>query len=175
MITKTINLYSLDELSEKAKEKAHDDYLEMLDFPLLSEEMTDRLEILLLEKGIKWQEIKEKTGIWKNRKVHYSLSHSQGDGTMFTGRFYWKDKTITISHSGHYYHSYSKNIYIEDEEGNLIDDENDEFEKIYQSICKELENIGYSHIESETSFETFKENSELNGWTYREDGTSESL
>ena len=139
MITKQINLYTYDELNEKAKEKALNDFRENRDYPFLNDEMTCKAKELLKEYNI---------DIVKDFKVFYSLSYCQGDGAMFQGWFKFNDVDIFIKQRGLYYHSNSKELQFYNIEGKEIDDENN-FNTIYKEICKELEKYGYSCIESE--------------------------
>ena len=170
MKTKTINLYSFDELSKEAQEKARVEYNTSKDQDnyLLTEFLEERLQDLLKENKIKSD----------NVKIMYSLSYCQGDGVMFSGNFNWGTWKVDIKHSGHYYHSNSKDI-----EMYQVDDESiypeqhtlDKFEKIYQSICKELEKYGYDIIETEDSMENFKENCEANDFLFTIDGVKTEL
>ena len=57
-----------------------------------------------------------------------------------------------------------------------IENEKDEqeFEELYQDICKKMERAGYEHIEWCTSEEVFIESCEANGYTFRENGEMEN-
>jgi hypothetical protein len=173
MKTKTINLYSYDELSEKAQEKALGEWNEGNDYPLMQSDMINRLKEVLEERGIKYDE--------DSIDVRYSLSHSQGDGFMFEGVLEWGKYTIYIKHDGnpHYYHSHTANIEIQETDnlGFHVENEKDEkaFEDIYQSICKEMEDIAYGEIEYQMSEELFQQTCEANEYTFREDGTMENF
>lgn len=182
MKTKTINLYTIKELSKEAQEKAHRNYTKDNDYPFLGEAMKEHLIDLLAENGI--QELdKEKT------RVFYSLGYSQGDGAMFEGVFeygsalekvggQWKRYQVIVKQSGHYYHYNSKTLEITS--GDDIANEADEAvykefdEDFYKPICKKLEKYGYDWIEEEDSIEHFVDECEQNGWTFREDGTMEN-
>lgn len=171
MKTKTINLYSFNELSKEAQEKARAEWASKNDYPFLNEWMTERLKDLLAEHKIKSDDM----------KVYYSLSYCQGDGAMFTGEFIWKKYTIFITHSGHYHHSNSKSIEIHETNNLGIDIGDDyepkvyaDFEKIYQKICKELERYGYDLIETEDSMENFKEMCDANDYFFTMDGVMEN-
>lgn len=171
-ITREYNLYTFDELSQEAKDKARAKHIEHNEYYFLSDCMNNRLHELLEDNHVKDLNDTSKAGT-KPTQVLYSLSYCQGDGAMFEGNYVWNGYTITIEHSGHYYHSNSKNIKITDEEGN--EPETDEplkaFEVIYQKICKELETFGYRFIEEEDSEERFAEDCEANEWTFLSDGT----
>lgn len=171
MKTKEITLYEYSELSPQAKKKALDYHREHGFDTYDLQVHLDNLISDLLEK----HKIKPAEGTYA--KIYYSLSNSQGDGAMFEGTFDWKNYTVKIKQSGHYYHSNSKVIEIvgENEHGTYDAPEADEnaFEAIYQSICKELEKVGYEHIEDMESESYFIELCNANEWTFREDGTLE--
>lgn len=170
MKTKTITLYEYAELSPEAKERALNDWNEYNDDPMMQSHMINLLKEELEERGIKYDE--------NSIDVRYSLSHCQGDGFMFEGELEWGKYTIYIKHSGLYYHSYSKTVEMQETDnlGFHIEDEKDEaeFEALYQEICKKMERIGYDHIEHITSEESFIEECNANGYTFREDGTMEN-
>lgn len=163
MKTKTIELYEYDELSPEAKEKARAQWNEHNDNPLMQSHMINLLKEKLDDRKIKYDV--------DSIDVRYSLSYCQGDGFMFEGTLYDdKGRTITIKHSGRYYHSYSKEIdYPEASERDYAN-----FEKVYQSICKEMEKIGYDEIEYQESEESFREACEANGYTFRINGEMEN-
>lgn len=187
MKTKTIKLYSLDELSKEAQEKAHSDWSNGNDYMFLEDHMAEWLHELLEENGIKDTNDTSKPGT-KPTPVLYSLSNSQGDGVMFCGTFQWKKYQVHIMRVGKYYHSNSKTIEIQAlnnlgfdivDDGAISDEESEkiyqEFDSVYQTICKELERKGYEAIEYENSMELFREVSHFNDWTFREDGVMENL
>ena len=177
MKTKTINLYSYSELSKEAQEKAHSKYIESNDYYFLSDCLNERLHELLQENNIKDLNDTSKPNT-KPTQVQYSLSNCQGDGAMFAGIFEWKNNTITIEQSGRYYHSNSKTITYNDFVGEEKEHEEEklakEFEKIYQSICKELETFGYNFIDQENSLESFIELCEANDYTFLANGIMEN-
>ena len=96
----TINLYNFNELSESAKEKAIQDWIEHDDLPFLEGAMDDYLIDLLIDNGIESD----------NAKTFYSLSYCQGDGAMFEGSFMYQGVSIVAKQSGHYYHCSSKQL-----------------------------------------------------------------
>lgn len=180
-IQKEYTLYTFDELSQEAKDKARQKHNENNDYYFLEDCMNERLHELLQENFIKDMNDTSKAGT-KPTQVQYSLSYCQGDGAMFTGDFILKDYInknkdggnyiAHIKHSGRYYHSNSKTIDIRDEEDNEAPKEiYDAFEVTYQKICKELERYGYNFIEYEDSEESFRENCEANEYTFLSDGT----
>lgn len=162
MKTTTITLYEYNELPKAAQEKALAAWREGNDYYFLDDYLNEMLHELLGDHGILDTNDTSKPGT-KPIQVMYSLSCLQGDGCMFEGTFEFKGKTVTIKHSGHYYHSYSKTTDWEDDEDMAI---SKAFETVYQSICKELERIGYAYIEDEDSEERFIETCESNGYTF---------
>lgn len=176
MKTKTLTLYDYSELSKEAKEVALRKWRENNEYLFLDDFMAHKLHELLEENGIKDKNDTSKAGT-RPTPVYYSLSYCQGDGAMFQGSFKWNGYNVDIKHRGHYYHSYSADVEITDEEGN--EPETGEplkaFELIYQNICGELEDFGYSTMREEDSEERFIEVCELNEWTFRENGLLENL
>lgn len=159
MKTITKNIYSFNELSKKAQEKAHQDYKNRNTYEFLEQYLLDELNIELEENNIK------ENG---NKKVLYSLSYSQGDGVCFIGDFIWEDVEISITHNFRYYHRYSTDIngYFKSAIHENV------FKELYYKICKNLEKTGYSHIEYEDSIETFKELcKDTEYYMFYEDGT----
>lgn len=153
METKSINIYTFEELTDKAKEKALNNYRENNDMYFLSDDLYYHLDEKLKENNIKPL----------NKLKHYfSLSYCQGDGYVFLGKFQYKNYNVVIEHRGNYYHYNSKSFYISDEEGNEANQNiYDEFNDLFVSICKQIEKIGYSIIEEENNenniIEVFKE------------------
>ena len=166
MKIKTIKVYSFDELSEEAKEKALQNWRNDNDMSFLKDEMEERLSELLKENKIEGK-----------GKCYYSLGYCQGDGAMFTGQFEWKSYSVDINHSGPYNHRYSKIIDISSlkTENDAKEEVYSKFESIYQSICKDLEDYGYSIIEKEESEENIKEIFLINEYTFRENGKMENI
>lgn len=177
MKTKTITLYNFNELSKEAQEKAHQDWINNNDYYYLGDCLNEWLHELLVENNIKDLNDTSKPGT-KPTQVLYSLTCSQGDGCMFEGEFRWKDWYITIKHSGHYYHSNSKTVswnYNEEPTDRQPSEKVEaQFESIYQSICKELENRGYDFIEQEDSLENFIEVCDGNEYTFLSSGKMEN-
>jgi len=175
MKTKTINLYTLEELSEDSREKAFSKWKEDDDYHFLSDDLNEKLHELLQEYGIKDTNDTSKPGT-KPTEVQYSLSSCQGDGVMFEGKYIYTynfaSYLIEIEHSGHYYHSYSKS-YATSLEGEEVDNWHEvekAFDVIYQKICKELERYGYDYIENEDSMESFTGSCEANEYTFEANG-----
>ena len=166
-ITKEYTLFTFDELSQEAKDKARTNFNADNDYMFLEGHITN-----LLGEQLDEYKITKTT----DPKVYYSLSHCQGDGAMFEGTFSWNDYIVKIKHSGHYYHSNSKNIEIYDtadtgEEVSAGEEVYKTFEAIYKKICKYLEQQGYDFIEYEDSEENFQRLCEANEYTFLKDGT----
>lgn len=164
MKTKTIQLFSYEELSQEAKNKARSKWNETNDNPLMQSHMINMLKEKLEERGITYD-----TG---SIDVRYSLGYNQGDGFMFEGIFTWKGKQIIIKHdASRYYHSKTADFDYDDRELNYV--ELGQFKTVYESICKEMEQLGYDEIEYQQSEEVFAQECEANDYTFREDGTME--
>lgn len=176
-ITKTYNVYKLEEITPEAQEKARAKWSEKNDYYFLSDYLNEKLHELLEEKGIKDLNDTSKAGT-RPTQVIYSLGYSQGDGCMFEGDYIYthKDKkyVITVKQSGRYTHYNSKTFYTHNEEGEEVDnweEVEDAFNADYKDICKELERQGYNFIEYEDSMESFQEACDANEYTFLEDGT----
>ena len=165
MVTKIINLYTYDELNDKAKEKARNEWIAGNDYSWLQSDMINVLKEKLDERGLKYDV--------DSIDVRYSLSYCQGDGFMFVGKVMWRDVEITITHgSNHYSHKKTADFGYN---WLLTNDELGQFKAVYESICDEMERIGYDGIEYEDSEENFIEACESNEYTFREDGTMENI
>lgn len=176
MKTHTIKLYEYDELSPEAKKKALELHAYAHEDPFMQSHMINLLTEKLDEHGIKYGYPAT------DPDVRYSLSDSQGDGFMFTGEFQWKQYTVYIKHDGnpHYYHSRTANIEIQETDnlGFHVDDDHADvraFGALYETLCKEMEQLGYDHIEYQTSEEYFIGECEANGYTFEADGTMRNV
>lgn len=168
-ITKKYKVFTFEELSQEAKDKAREDF-NNTDFTLdfLEDDLREYIHEELEEAGLKV--IGENTTAHHSIRPYYSLSYCQGDGLMFEA--YLEDKkgnTFIIKHSGHYYHERSTDITGIDQEGNDIDTKDFE-ENIYIPICERIRDRGYTEIEFMQSEETFADTCEANEFTFLEDG-----
>jgi hypothetical protein len=165
MQTKTYNIYTLDELDDKAKEKARDWWKQGNDYPFLTEAMTEHALDLLAENDIKTDDV----------KVYYSLAYCQGDGAMIEMSGTWGKFNFKVKQSGHYYHYNSKNIELWDESGevSLDADKKDycEFNDLYVDICQKLTSYGYDYMEEEDKDEYIDDAMQANEYTFLADGT----
>lgn len=159
MKTITIKLYEYEELTPEAKERALKDWNEDNNDPFMQSHMINLLGEELDERGIKTE---------SDPDVRYSLSNSQGDGFMFTGDFSYKGETVHVEHHDpHYYHSRTAEFTYDDSATEFY---RNTFELIYRSICKEMEQKGYEHIEWIQSEEYFIDACESNEYTFEANG-----
>lgn len=154
-------VYTFDELSPEAIEKAREWWKKSDDFPFLEEYMSDELNQLLKENKIVTLE---------EPIIYYSLSYCQGDGAMFAGTVEWQGHTILVKQRGNYYHYNSKEITLPEFEGENEDAIVSKFNDVYVDICKELEKRGYDYIENERSNEVVDENILANEYIFTADG-----
>lgn len=174
MQTKHIKVYEYKELTKDAQKVAYENWRSGVEHDFLEESMIDKLFTLLK---------KYKVTLPDNSmpKISYSLSYCQGDGAMFYGDYVWRKYTIKIKQSGRYSHSNSKivDIYKDIHDNGEYNDASEktyqDFEKVYQKICKELENYGYKCIEDAESIESFKYCCEDYKYTFTENGKMENL
>lgn len=171
MQKRTITTYTFDELSKEAQAKAIEDHRTFISETMddqLSESMREKLDELLKENQITDYDI---------RSLYYSLSYSQGDGAMFEGIIRWKNWEVVIAHVGHYYNSNSKEISITNPNADAATDDAyaddkvyEEFETLYQKICKQLEKYGYGWIDNELEEENVKEELRMNEYEFLRNG-----
>lgn len=152
-------VYSFDELSEEAKEKAIEKWYENEDYPWMEEDLTESCKALLEENGCTFEDI----------NLSYSLSYGQGDGLCFTGYISKNGNTLRLTHNYRYYFASSVEMNYTDSEGEDIE-EVKELKDIYFNICKELEKEGYGILEYRMDFSEFSEHCEANNYEFTEDG-----
>ncbi|MBQ2671701.1 MAG: hypothetical protein IJG00_02710 [Clostridia bacterium] len=190
-ITKEVKIYSYSELSEEAKNKVRNDYINNLDSNIFTEQIIEDLR----EKGL------------KNLRPYYSLSYCQGDGLCIYGSIDFKEITgelknifyqdfklsdykalknlkkysqINFNHSGRYYHKYSVDIdiYID---GNLSPKGYENHRKVagklikdikewYLDLCDEYEKQGYDFFYGIEDDE-LQEYCQAMGYEFLENGT----
>ena len=83
----TTTIYTYDELTTEAQNRAIEDYRRDQDFPWLSDDMSERLVEILAENKITYD---------YQPNLYFSLSYSQGDGAMFEGTMRFKAWTISV-------------------------------------------------------------------------------
>jgi hypothetical protein len=158
------NVYTFDELDEKAKEEARDWYRQGNDYAFLSEAMQEYASDLLLK-----NKIKDVDGL----KVYYSLSYSQGDGAMVEMVATWKAWRVTVKQRGHHSHERSTDITLASiKTGEYAPDvtAKDFEENVYIPMCKQLAKYGYDFIEYEDINESVNEMILANEYTFTIDG-----
>ena len=121
------------------------------DFYFLNDDLSEELKQKLEEKKFKF---------FPDLKIYYDLSYSQGSGFSFVGTIETKKARFTIKPYGHYSHENAKTINTDclfigkkevydftDKQIERVNKIEEEFNKIYVSICKDLEKYGYKEIE----------------------------
>ena len=195
MKTVELTLYSFAELSDKAKKKAHDTYLQDGgDFEHIAEFIVEDAK-----------ECAECMGI-EIEHVYYSGFSSQGDGACFVGSYAYKPGALkairehapqderlhriaaglqdvqkrafyalraNVKHSGHYMHENCTNIDVKDTRTRWEDasEENEESVSEYlrdfmKWIYRQLEAAYYESCK----IEMFADACESNEWTFEESG-----
>jgi len=190
-----VDLFTFDDLDEKAKDKVRYKYYEMADVDFWKENAESDLQ----EHG------------FVNPKVNYDLSSTQGSGVSFTAhmdvakflqahpnerfnifaKFYESLYIDLKSIDHHYSHKYT--VKVEDNTPGSMDDlaaeagmSTEEFEKLYvefiqyidevrQELCSQLEKDGYAELEYQQSDEYIKEDAEANDLAFTESGEIEHL
>jgi len=161
MKTKTYTVYKFEELPKDSQELAINKWRDDEEFIFLPDDMQYHLDELL-----------KKHKIEGKANCYFSLSYSQGDGAMFEGSFDWKEYSIVIKQSGNYYHSYSKVVDIYDEEDIQIymPKIEEDFEDLYQEICKDLEEYGYDVMKTAQEDENIIDILKSNDYDFTLDG-----
>jgi len=169
-IQKEYQVYTFNELDQKAKDKARDTFNEHNDAtPFLQDDLREYIHEELKERG--YEVLGLSTSAKPSIRPMYSLSYSQGDGLMFEGTLQDKDgNEYTIEHNGRYYHERSTSITGQDKDGNEIDTKDFE-EQVYIPICKAVAQRGYDELEYQASEESFQQTCEANEYTFLSDGT----
>jgi len=163
MKTIKTDVYTFDELDDKAKEKARDWYRQDNDMPFLWGHLMNLTKEALEEAGFKVGEMGQKFD------VHYSLSHCQGDGLSFTGDLYRDGKHYrAVQHGSLYVHENTMSVYEITEYGNEIDAS--EVEEECREIAKKMRDAGYDAIDYENSAENIDQAMEANEYTFTKDG-----
>lgn len=191
---KYINAYLFNELSEKAKEKAKESYLQDCHEPT---SFSNDLRMNLIEDcGLCYL------------KTYYSLNYCQGDGLCLYGKIESNEifdnpkfrkialnglrggqiKSVTenlykidFTHSGRYYYSNSTTIEVQENSYDITDKQYDLLKKVEQNIkdwyfdfCDKWEKIGYDYFYN-VSDDEIQEISEVNDWYYDVNGNLLSI
>lgn len=197
VITTHTTVYTYAELSDSAKQKAHEKY-GMPGDNFWSEYVIDDAKQIASLMG------------WNIEKVYFSGFYSQGDGACFVGTISYRkgcasavrqrapeDKELhriadawqklqarffyslgaKVQHSGHYYHEYCTRFECEDTRhpyGWLPDKQAAEIEEEIKEMARDYMRWIYRQLESaydfECSAETFAENAAANEWQFTESG-----
>ncbi len=190
-VSKEVRIYKYAELSQKAKEKVRNNYIENLDADVFTEQIIE--------------DLREKEP--KNLRPLYSLSYCQGDGLCLYGSIEFKEITgelkdifykdlklsdyriiknlkdysrISFNHIGRYYHKHSVDIDI-CIDGNLSSKSYENHRKVadklirnikewYLDLCGEYEKQGYDFFYGITSDE-LQEYCDSMGYEFLENGT----
>lgn len=182
-ITVTRTVYTLDELSDTARQNALEKMCAYMHEWIEPDQITEYLngELLTMLTGecvgeISSKELTKRTGL----TMEYSLSYSQGDGVAIYGEIYATDAPklnwynaenarLTRNGYGTYYSHYKTfdvSVCGEDENGNYTTLDGDTGEAIteqFRDICHQLERLGYQQIEALTGEEAIYDHLECNG------------
>jgi len=163
-IIREYNIFSFDELSQEAKDKARIKFNEEGDMPFLQDDLREYIHEELTARGYTHEGI----------TPLYDLSSCQGSGLMFEGSVTDKQgNTYTMKQRGLYYHERSADISATDKDGEeLTAEEVKKWEdEVYVPICKTVRDRGYNEIDYNESEECFAETCEANEYTFLADGT----
>jgi hypothetical protein len=163
MKEKTIKLYEFKELAPEIQKIVIDQFKSEEEFYFLKDDLTDYITEKITNLGYTIH----------NLKLYYSLTNCQGDGVMFEATLEKDNVSYIITQSGHYYHYNSKIINIYNEEGDTIEDNG--FNDLYISWCRDLEKYGYAIIEDTLRDEVIIENIEANEYYFRANGEIEQI
>jgi hypothetical protein len=174
-VTKTV--FTLDELSDTARQKALEKMCAYMHEWIEPDQVTEYLngELLTMLTGecvgeISSKELTKRVGL----QIEWSLSNSQGDGVAIYGtlnsddapKLEWGNATTATltrnSLSNHYSHAYTMNVAVfrYDDDGYEMDSdcpENEQFADQIRDICRQLEQIGYNQIKWLTCEATIRE------------------
>jgi len=175
-ITVTKTVFTLDELSDAARQNALEKMSTWIHEWIEPDQITEHLngELLAILTGehigeISSNELAKRTGL----KIEWSLSHSQGDGVAIYGTLYAADAPklewhnadvarLTRNEYGNYYSHYntfSVEVFGEDDNLNHTTLDGDTGEAVTEQlrdICKQLAHLGYEQIENLTNEEAIR-------------------
>jgi len=181
-ITVTKTVFTLDELSDAARQNALEKMCTELHEWIEPDQVTEYLngELLTMLTGecvgeISSKELTKRVGL----KIEYSLSYSQGDGVAIYGEIFAQDAPklewhnadnarLTRNGYGNYYSHYNTFDVVvcgEDENGNYTTLDGDTGEAItdqFRDICRQLARLGYQQIEALTNEEAIRGHLEMN-------------
>jgi len=176
MKTISINLYSINELEPKAKQRALNKLRES-EQDFITQNVSENFTIELEERKL-------------DLKAFWSLSNCQGDGVAFEGSLSKDDilrlelatiedidaielECIDIKLHGRYTHENSMSLFVQcDNRANSVTIEKVEKSvmEYLQSLSKEFEAMGYNDIEHQESDIILIDMCEANEWTFEANG-----
>ena len=172
-ITVTETVFTLDELSDTARQNALETMCTYMHEWMEPDQITEYLngELLTILTGecvgeISSKELTKRVGL----QIEWSLSYSQGDGVAIYGEIYATDAPklnwynaenarLTRNGYGTYYSHYNTFDVVvcgEDENGNYTTLDGDTREAItdqFRNICRQLSRLGYQALENLTGEE----------------------
>jgi hypothetical protein len=175
-ITVTETVFTLDELSDSARQTALEKMSTWMNEWIEPSQITDFLngELVGMLTG-EWvgeigkQELDKRVGL----SIRWSLSYSQGDGVAIYGRIYaidtpllqWPDNATyadLTNNSNHYTHenSFSIELFGENDEGyetQYDEGYTDTFAEQLRDICINLKKLGYQELENLTGEQAIRE------------------
>lgn len=159
----TRTVYTFDELTPEAKEKARAWYREGDDMPFLEEYLTERATELLVAAGYEVADL----------ALVYSLGYSQGDGLSFSATLTRKDApglTYNVQRNdSRYTHARTMYVTVSNDDYDSQDDEKTTEEM--RDIAVQLERDGYKYMEAEHSDENVDEIILVNEYTFTNTGS----
>ena len=180
-ITVTETVFTLDELSDTARQNALETMCTYMHEWMEPDQITEYLngELLTILTGecvgeISSKELKGYVGL----QIEWSLSHSQGDGVAIYGTVYaneapkleWHNAdNACLSRNGYrtyYSHTFDVVVSGEDENGNYTTLDGDTGEAItdqFRNICRQLSRLGYQALENLTGEEAIYDHLECHG------------
>jgi hypothetical protein len=175
-ITVTKTVFTLDELSDAARQNALEKMNTWMYEYIESDEITEYLNGELFTEltgefigEISTNELAKRTGL----KLNWSLSHSQGDGVAIYGVVYAADapklewhnadnaRLSPTDYANFYSHENTFTVEVcgEDENGNyttLDGDTGEEIAEQFRDICRRLKRLGYEQIRNLTGEEAIR-------------------
>jgi hypothetical protein len=175
-ITVTKTVFTLDELSDAARQNALEKMNTWMYEYIESDEITEYLNGELVTEltgefigQISTNELAKRTGL----KLNWSLSHRQGDGVAIYGEVYAADapklewhnadnaRLLPTDYANFYSHENTFTVEVcgEDENGNyttLDGDTGEEIAEQFRDICRRLKRLGYEQIRNLTGEEAIR-------------------
>lgn len=168
MQTKTYTVYTFDELSPEAQQRAIKEYHDNDDMPFLADDMNEYAHELIEANNIKLDKTEIGTDYakrnWNNFSEKYrcffDLSYSQGDGAIIELEGQWKKYRVTVKQRGNYStpsHCTITLEHLDNPDKEVPEKAIEQFTKLYEAMCDELKKRGYREIEHQASDEYISE------------------